>query len=143
MRGRVEKPLSLSFSVVSILRHRLRNSSYYKLPSVQVAFHTLGCRLNQSETSVLAQAFKEEGYEIVDETKNVDVCVINTCTVTGVSDAKCRNSIRKVIRENPKAKVAVIGCYAESGFQSLSEIEGVDLIVGNQEKLNLIHYFYS
>lgn len=107
---------------------------------MQVAFHTLGCRLNQSETSILAQAFVDEGYDVVEENKNVDVCVINTCTVTGVSDAKCRNSIRKVIRDNPKAKIAVIGCYAESGFQALSEIEGVDLIVGNQEKLNLLHY---
>lgn len=109
-------------------------------PIVQVAFHTLGCRLNQSETSILAQAFVDEGYDVVAENKNVDVCVINTCTVTGVSDAKCRNSIRKVIRDNPEAKIAVIGCYAESGFQALSEIEGVDLIVGNQEKLNLLHY---
>lgn len=107
---------------------------------MQVAFHTLGCRLNQSETSILAQAFKEQGYSVVDDQDDVDVCVVNTCTVTSVSDSKCRNSIRKVIRQNPKAKVAVIGCYAESGFKALSEIEGVDLIVGNQEKLNLLHY---
>ena len=107
---------------------------------MQVAFHTLGCRLNQSETSVLAQAFKEQGYEIVDNANDVDVCVVNTCTVTSVSDSKCRNNIRRVIKENPRAKVAVIGCYAESGFKALSEIEGVDLIVGNQEKLNLLKY---
>jgi threonylcarbamoyladenosine tRNA methylthiotransferase MtaB len=107
---------------------------------MNVAFHTLGCRLNQSETAILSQAFQEAGYEVDESNRDADVCVINTCTVTGVSDSKCRNSIRKLIRNNPKARVAVIGCYAESGFKSIGDIEGVDLVVGNQEKLNLLHY---
>lgn len=105
-----------------------------------VAFHTLGCRLNQSETAVLSQAFLDAGYSINDSEENADVCVVNTCTVTGVSDSKCRNSIRRLIKKNPQARVAVIGCYAESGFKALSDIEGVDLVIGNQEKLNLLHY---
>jgi threonylcarbamoyladenosine tRNA methylthiotransferase MtaB len=107
---------------------------------MKVAFHTLGCRLNQSETAVLSQAFVDAGYDISKEQEGADVCVVNTCTVTSVSDSKCRNSIRKLVRNNPKAKVAVIGCYAESGFKALQEIDGVDLVVGNQEKLNLLHY---
>lgn len=107
---------------------------------MNVAFHTLGCRLNQSETAVLSKAFEDAGYSVTEGADGADVCVVNTCTVTGVSDAKCRNSIRKLIRNNPKAKVAVIGCYAESGFQALQDIDGVDLVVGNQEKLNLLHY---
>ena len=107
---------------------------------MKVAFHTLGCRLNQSETAILTQAFLDAGYQVSAEEQGADVCVVNTCTVTGVSDSKCRNSIRKVIRNNPEAKVAVIGCYAESGFKALGEIEGIDVIVGNQEKLNLLHY---
>jgi threonylcarbamoyladenosine tRNA methylthiotransferase MtaB len=107
---------------------------------MKVAFHTLGCRLNQSETAVLSQAFIEAGYQVTEEEAGADVCVVNTCTVTGVSDSKCRNSIRKLIRNNPEAKVAVIGCYAESGFKAIGEIPGVDVIVGNQEKLNLLHY---
>ncbi|MGB1889112.1 MAG: tRNA (N(6)-L-threonylcarbamoyladenosine(37)-C(2))-methylthiotransferase MtaB, partial [Akkermansiaceae bacterium] len=109
-------------------------------PFMKVAFHTLGCRLNQSETAVLSNAFERAGYALSKDGKGADVCVVNTCTVTGASDAKCRSSIRRLIRENPEARVAVIGCYAESGFQAISEIEGVDLIVGNQEKLNLLHY---
>lgn len=107
---------------------------------MKVAFHTLGCRLNQSETAVLSSAFERAGYDLSENGKDADVCVVNTCTVTGASDAKCRSSIRRLIRENPEARVAVIGCYAESGFQAISEIDGVDLIVGNQEKLNLLHY---
>jgi len=107
---------------------------------MKVAFHTLGCRLNQSETAVLSSAFERAGYDLSPDGKEADVCVVNTCTVTGASDAKCRSSIRRLIRENPEARVAVIGCYAESGFKAISDIEGVDLIVGNQEKLNLLHY---
>lgn len=107
---------------------------------MKVAFHTLGCRLNQSETAVLTRSFEEAGYGVSSNGRGADVCVVNTCTVTGASDAKCRASIRRLIRENPGARVAVIGCYAESGFDAIGGIEGVDLIVGNQEKLNLLHY---
>jgi len=110
-------------------------------PVMKVAFHTLGCRLNQSETAVLSSAFERAGYGLSEDGKGADVCVVNTCTVTGASDAKCRSSIRRLIRENPGARVAVIGCYAESGFKALSQIKGVDLIVGNQEKLNLQQTF--
>jgi threonylcarbamoyladenosine tRNA methylthiotransferase MtaB len=106
----------------------------------KVTFQTLGCRLNQSETAVLAKSFENEGYVKTDSTTDVDVCVLNTCTVTNASDSKCRNWIRRLIKSNPKAKVAVIGCYAESGFKAIQEIEGVDVVVGNQEKLNLLKY---
>ncbi|MBF0196303.1 MAG: tRNA (N(6)-L-threonylcarbamoyladenosine(37)-C(2))-methylthiotransferase MtaB [Planctomycetes bacterium] len=107
---------------------------------MKVNFHTLGCRLNQSESAILAQSFIDSGYDLTDDKSPSDVCVINTCTVTSVSDSKCRNSIRKLIRKNPQARIAVIGCYAEAGFEEISSIEGVDLVIGNEEKLNLLKY---
>lgn len=106
----------------------------------KVSFHTLGCRLNQSETAIIAKSFEDKGYSITEDHLDSDVCVLNTCTVTNVSDSKCRNWVRRLVRNNPEAKVAVIGCYAESGFKAIQEIDGVDLVVGNQEKLNLIKY---
>jgi threonylcarbamoyladenosine tRNA methylthiotransferase MtaB len=107
---------------------------------MKVAFHTLGCRLNQSESAVLAKSFEEAGYKKTDEAAEADVCVLNTCTVTNVSDSKCRNWVRRLVRSNPDAKIAVIGCYAESGFKAIQEIGGVDIVIGNQEKLNLLKY---
>ncbi len=105
-----------------------------------VRFHTLGCRLNQSETAVINQAFADAGYRIAGEAESAQVCVINTCTVTSASDGKCRNTIKKLIRENPEAVVAVVGCYAEAAFDAISKIPGVDLVVGNEDKMNLLRH---
>jgi len=107
---------------------------------MKVAFHTLGCRLNQSESAILSKSFEDAGYNKIDESEQADVCVLNTCTVTNASDSKCRNWVRRLIRSNPNAKIAVIGCYAESGFKAIQEIDGVDVVIGNQEKLNLLKY---
>ena len=106
----------------------------------RVALHTLGCRLNQSETNILTQKFQRDGYEVVPFTEAADVGVINTCTVTNEADAKSRKMVRAFIRRNPEAYVAVIGCYAQMDPETLREIEGVDLVVGNQEKLNILDY---
>ena len=106
----------------------------------RVSFHTLGCRLNQSETDSLKLNFKQNGYVVVSETEHADVCVVNTCTVTEQSDAKNRQLIRRLCRQNPKAIIAVTGCYAQMDSNALAEIEGVRLIVGNQEKMKIPEY---
>ena len=106
----------------------------------RAAIHTLGCRLNQSETAVLAGQLAEAGYDIVPFGEAADLGIVHTCTVTREADTKSRKMVRQFIRKNPNAYMAVIGCYAQMGTKALSEIDGVDLIVGNEEKLNLLDY---
>ena len=106
----------------------------------RASLHTLGCRLNQSETNIVREKLEARGYEIVPFGAPAELGIINTCTVTNEADAKSRKAIRSFIRRNPEAYVAVIGCYSQMGYQALSEIEGVDLIVGNQEKLNVLDF---
>jgi threonylcarbamoyladenosine tRNA methylthiotransferase MtaB len=99
-----------------------------------VAFVTLGCKLNFSETSTIAQQFIEAGFERVAQNKPADIYVINTCSVTEHADKKCRNFIRKLHKQNPDAIIAVTGCYAQLKPQEILEIEGVDLVVGADRK---------
>ncbi len=106
----------------------------------RASLHTLGCRLNQSETHLLEEQLRAQGYDIVPFGEPADLGIVNTCTVTREADAKSRQLIRQFIRKNPGAYTAVIGCYSQMGYKALSEIEGVDLIVGNQEKLNVLAY---
>jgi len=106
----------------------------------RAALHTLGCRLNQSETQALAEQLTAAGYDLVPFGDDADLGVINTCTVTHEADAKSRQMVRGFIRRNPNAYTAVIGCYAQMGHAALRTIPGIDLIVGNQEKMNLLHY---
>lgn len=106
----------------------------------KASFYTLGCRLNQAETSLISDTFKEKGYEIVDYGEPTDVCVINTCTVTEQADAKCRQLVRQVLKRSPDAFVAVVGCYSQMGAEEISQIEGVDLIVGTEEKMQVSDY---
>lgn len=106
----------------------------------RASFYTLGCRLNQAETSLISNSFRERGYEIVDYGEPTDVCVINTCTVTQQADAKCRQLVRQVLRRSPDAFVAVIGCYAQIGTKALQDIEGIDLIVGTEEKMQVCDF---
>lgn len=106
----------------------------------RASLHTLGCRLNQSETQLLAEKLTAAGYELVPFGDEADLAIINTCTVTNEADAKSRKLVRQFIRRNPEGYTAVIGCYAQMGAQALAEIEGVDLIIGNQEKLNVLEY---
>jgi len=106
----------------------------------RAALHTLGCRLNQSETRILEEKLAADGYVVVPFDAPADLGIVNTCTVTREADAKSRKSIRAFIRRNPEAFVAVIGCYSQVGATAIAEIDGVDLIVGNQEKLNVLDY---
>ncbi|UCE01419.1 MAG: tRNA (N(6)-L-threonylcarbamoyladenosine(37)-C(2))-methylthiotransferase MtaB [Candidatus Latescibacterota bacterium] len=104
----------------------------------RAALHTLGCRLNQSETAALAAAFTRRGYRIVPFGTAADVVVINSCSVTAQSESECRRLIRGVVRRFPQSFVAVTGCYAQLGSDTLQRIPGVDLVVGNQDKPRLV-----
>jgi threonylcarbamoyladenosine tRNA methylthiotransferase MtaB len=106
----------------------------------KASLQTLGCRLNQAETAIIAKKLVDRGFEIVDSRAAADLTVINTCTVTEQADAKCRQAVRQALRRNPHAFVAVVGCYAQMAINTISEIEGVDLIVGNEHKLEVDRY---
>ncbi|MDN4594788.1 tRNA (N(6)-L-threonylcarbamoyladenosine(37)-C(2))-methylthiotransferase MtaB [Polycladomyces subterraneus] len=105
-----------------------------------VAFHTLGCKVNAYETEAIWQLFKQAGYEKVDFEQKADVYVINTCTVTNTGDKKSRQVIRRAIRRNPDAVVAVTGCYAQTSPKEIMEIPGVDIVVGTQGRDKLLEY---
>ena len=107
-------------------------------PGGTAAFHTLGCKLNFSETSTIARGLSEAGYARVGIDDTPDVVVINTCSVTEQADAKCRNAVRRALNSNPEAFIAVIGCYAQLNPREISEIEGVDIVLGASEKFNLL-----
>lgn len=115
-------------------------ASTVPLPVKRASLHTLGCRLNQSETFLLRDRLQAAGYVVVPFGEDADLGIINTCTVTAQADAKCRQSIRQFIRKNPGAFTAVVGCYSQMGYKEVAAIEGVDLIIGNQDKHNVIDY---
>ena len=100
----------------------------------KVSFHTLGCKLNFSETSTIAREFERGGYMRASSGKDADICVINTCSVTEHADKKCRNLIRKLHRDNPEAIIAVTGCYAQLKPGDVAAIEGVDIVLSNNDK---------
>jgi threonylcarbamoyladenosine tRNA methylthiotransferase MtaB len=105
-----------------------------------VAFHTLGCKLNFSETSGIKRLFEDKGYHPVDFEQGADIYVINTCSVTDFADKKCRYEVRRAQKYAPDAKIIVIGCYAQLKPKEISEIPGVDLVLGAAEKFKIIDY---
>ena len=104
---------------------------------MKVSFHTLGCKLNFSETSTIAREFIEGGHERTERVQEADVCVVNTCSVTEHADKKCRNLIRRLHKLNPSAIVAVTGCYAQLKPHEIAAIEGVDIVLSNNDKGDL------
>lgn len=106
----------------------------------KAAFHTLGCKVNQYETEALIEKFQSAGFEIVSDEEFSDVYIINTCTVTNLADRKSRQFVRKVNRLNPNSLVVVTGCYAQMSPEEVKNIEGVDIVVGTNEKTNILHY---
>ena len=100
----------------------------------RVNFHTLGCKLNFSESSTIARQFEEGGFVRVAPDEEADICIINSCSVTEHADKKCRNIIRKLHRRNPNAIIAVTGCYAQLKPQEIADIDGVDIVLGNNYK---------
>lgn len=110
------------------------------LNNKRVALHTLGCRLNLSETGSIAQGFKDRGYDIVEFGEPADVVFINTCTVTDAADSTCRNLIRKAHGSSPEGKIVVAGCYAQMESEKIAGMQGVDLVLGNTEKYKVFDY---
>jgi len=106
----------------------------------RISTYTLGCKLNFAETSMLAQSFLAQGYELVPFGEKADVTIINTCSVTENADAKCRNIVRKALKKSPESFVAVVGCYAQLEPEELASIEGVDVVLGAKEKFELMNY---
>ena len=102
-----------------------------------IAAHTLGCKLNFAETSDIVRKFTLNGWTLVDFDSPADLYVINTCTVTSVAEKKCRNAIRQAVAANPNAIVAVIGCFAQNSADEIAKIDGVSIILGNDNKHNL------
>ncbi|MBE6260169.1 MAG: tRNA (N(6)-L-threonylcarbamoyladenosine(37)-C(2))-methylthiotransferase MtaB [Prevotella sp.] len=103
-------------------------------------YFTLGCKLNFSETSTFGKMLSELGVQTAKKGEQADICLINTCSVTEVADHKCRQAIHRLVRENPGAFVVVTGCYAQLEPVRVSEIDGVDLVLGSNEKANLIQF---
>jgi len=107
---------------------------------MKIAFHTLGCKVNQYETEAMKEQFSSAGYEIVGEEDWADVYIINTCTVTNLADRKSRQYIRRMKKQNPAAIAAVTGCYAQVSPEELAAMEEVDIVAGTGEKNNLLAY---
>ena len=106
----------------------------------KVAFITLGCKVNQYETNAMAQKFIEKGYTVIEEKEKADIYVINTCTVTNMSDRKSRQMLRRVKETNPNAIVVAVGCYVQVAKKELEQIPEIDIILGNNEKADIVTY---
>jgi threonylcarbamoyladenosine tRNA methylthiotransferase MtaB len=106
----------------------------------KVAFYTLGCKLNFSETSTIARGFEKGGYAKVDFDEHADIYIINTCSVTDNADKKCKQIVKKARKQNPDAFVAIIGCYAQLKPQEIAAIDGVSLVLGANEKFNILEH---
>lgn len=105
-----------------------------------ISFQTLGCKLNFSESSALAQQFEKRGYGVVDPGQGSDIFVLNTCSVTDFADKKCRKAVRHILKRNPDTKVVVTGCYAQLKPEEIAEIPGVCLVLGAAEKFRMIDF---
>ena len=109
-----------------------------KVGSIKVALDTLGCKLNQAETELLAKQFAEAGYRLVSPVDKADVYILNTCTVTHIADRKSRHRLRLAHWRNPEAVLVATGCYAQRAPHELAQIDGVDLVLGNEQKPHLL-----
>ena len=105
---------------------------------IKVGIETHGCKLNQADSQSLINELESRGFQIINSDKDVDVYILNTCTVTHVADSKARNSIRKARRKNPKAITVVTGCYAERDPSTVKDMGDVDLVIGNKEKKDIV-----
>lgn len=103
-------------------------------------FYTLGCKLNFSETSTFAKLLGEMGVVEAEDDEKADICLVNTCSVTEMADHKCRQTIHRLVRENPGAFMVVTGCYAQLDSEKVSKMDGVDLVLGSNEKADLLQY---
>jgi threonylcarbamoyladenosine tRNA methylthiotransferase MtaB len=129
-----------SQDLISRARMPKLNLVFWRILRLKVSFYTLGCRLNQAETAIMAKSLKSSGFEITEFGKPVEITVINTCTVTEQADAKCRQAVRRALRRDPDTFIAVVGCYAQMAVDTIRKIPGVDLIIGNEHKLQIVDY---
>lgn len=106
----------------------------------KVAFYTLGCKLNYSETSTIGRQFTNAGFETVDFTQAADVYIINTCSVTENADKKCRKVVKEALKHSPSAYITIVGCYAQLKPQEIANIEGVDMVLGAAEKFQIVDF---
>ncbi|MDA3907334.1 MAG: tRNA (N(6)-L-threonylcarbamoyladenosine(37)-C(2))-methylthiotransferase MtaB [Bacteroidales bacterium] len=109
----------------------------------KIAFHTFGCKLNFAETSTIARSFYDKGYKKVDKSESADLIVINTCSVTKNAEKKCQSLIKQVRKKNPNIQIALVGCYSQLRPDELNGFEGVDYILGNEKKFNLVEHIES
>ena len=119
---------------------KVLKDSVYKISKVKIAFYTLGCKLNFSETSSISRTFSKDIYTIVPFNSIADVYIINSCSVTDNADKKTKSLVNKVLKKNVNGFIVVIGCYAQLKPKEISEIEGVDLVIGTNEKYRLVEY---
>ena len=120
------------------IRYEMIDTSVFQ--GKKATYYTLGCKLNFSETSTFGQMLQQMGVVTAAEGEQADICLINTCSVTEVADHKCRQAINRMVRNNPGALMVVTGCYAQLASETVSKIEGVDLVLGSNEKANLIQF---
>lgn len=120
------------------IRYEMIDTSVFQ--GKKATYYTLGCKLNFSETSTFGQMLQQMGVVTAGEGEQADICLINTCSVTEVADHKCRQAINRMVRNNPSALMVVTGCYAQLASEAVSKIEGVDLVLGSNEKANLIQF---
>lgn len=120
------------------IRYEMIDTSVFQ--GKKATYYTLGCKLNFSETSTFGQMLQQMGVVTAAEGERADICLINTCSVTEVADHKCRQAINRMVRNNPGALMVVTGCYAQLASEAVSKIEGVDLVLGSNEKANLIQF---
>ena len=106
----------------------------------KAVYYTLGCKLNFSETSTIGKILREAGVRTARKGEKADICVVNTCSVTEMADKKCRQVIHKLVKENPGAFVVVTGCYAQLKPDNVAKIEGVDLVLGAEQKADIMQY---
>ena len=106
----------------------------------KIAFYTLGCKVNQYETNAMKQKFIDSGYEVVEFEEKSDIYVVNTCTVTNMADRKSRQILRRAKQRNKNSLLVVVGCYVQVGKEELEQIEEIDVILGNNEKNEIVEY---
>lgn len=123
-----------------LISNLINNDYTMSTQTKTVAFHTLGCKLNFSETSTISRDFVQYGFEKVDYRDKADIYVINTCSVTENANKEARKLIRQAKRRNPDSSVAVIGCYAQLKPNEIAEIDGVDIVLGSEEKFNILQH---
>lgn len=112
----------------------------YDFSGKKAAYFTLGCKLNFAETSTVGRQLKDAGVKTVAEGETADICIINTCSVTEVADAKCRQAISRMVRHHPGALVIVTGCYAQLKPEQVASLDGVDLVLGAEQKGDILHH---